>query len=200
MPGPRDGFHCDRERLVWTNTVSGLPLLIVQMPDRCHPSSSAPVAPDRPLANGNSHVKFRTQLCRVSKSEGPRLYSGMNSGSADVVPLVASEKNVEACVVSTLFENVYDDCIENPSAQRRRTSRMSALYHESPSLLLSSIVEKAGLIRGVPAAMNGWPSAVVPVGCARFTSPLRHRCAPRDPAYPAVTAVFHPSSRWTLTL
>ena len=59
---------------------------------------------------------------------------------------------------------------------------MKALYHESPSLLLSSIVENAGLIRGVPAAMNGWPSAVVPVGCARLTSPLRHRCAPRDPA------------------
>src|SRR5688572_4056312 len=106
----------------------------------------------------------------------------MNSGSADVVPLVASEKKVEACVVSTLFENVYEDCIENPSAQRRRTSRMKALYQESPSLLLSSIVENAGFTRGVPAAMNGWPSAVVPVGGARLTSPLRSRWTPREPA------------------
>ena len=31
----------------------------------------------------------------------------MNSGSAEVVPLVASEKKVEACVVSSLFERVY---------------------------------------------------------------------------------------------
>ena len=106
----------------------------------------------------------------------------MNSGSADVVPLVASEKNVEACVVSSLFEKVYDDCSDRPWLQRRRTSKRSALYHESPSLLFSSMVENAVLIRGVPAAMNGRPSAVVPVGCARLTSPLRSRCMPREPA------------------
>src|SRR5918999_5346038 len=108
----------------------------------------------------------------------------MNSGSAEVVPLVASEKKVDACVVSSLFERVYDECTPRPWLQRRRTSKISALYHDSPSLLFSSIVEKAGLIRGVPAAMNGRPSAVVPVGCARLTSPLRRRCRPRDPAYP----------------
>src|SRR5687767_15920503 len=106
----------------------------------------------------------------------------MISGSADVVPLVASEKKVEAWVVSSLFENVYDECTDRPSLRRRRTSNISALYHESPSLLLSSMVENAGLARGVMGAMNGRPSAVVPVGRARFTSPLRSRCSPRDPA------------------
>src|SRR5687768_2782718 len=99
----------------------------------------------------------------------------MNSGSADVVPLVASEKNVDACVVSTLFDSVYDDCSDSPSAHRRRTSTINALYQDSPSLLFSSIVENAVLMRGVLAAMNGRPSAVVPVGCARLTSPLRSR-------------------------
>ena len=34
----------------------------------------------------------------------------MYSGNAVVVPLVASEKNVDACVVSSLFDKVYDDC------------------------------------------------------------------------------------------
>src|SRR5687767_12714904 len=106
----------------------------------------------------------------------------MNSGNADVVPFVASEKNVDACVVSTLFDHVYEDCSEKPSAHLRRTSKINALYHDSPSLLFNSMVEKAGLIRGVPAAMNGCPSAVVPVGWARFTSPLRSRWRPRDPA------------------
>src|SRR5687768_3226856 len=106
----------------------------------------------------------------------------MNSGRAEVVPFVASEKNVDACVVSSLFDQVYDECTERPWLHRRRTSKISALYHESPSLLFNSIVEKAGLIRGVFAAMKGRPSVVVPVGCARLTSPLRSRCWPRDPA------------------
>src|ERR671914_135483 len=97
----------------------------------------------------------------------------MNSGSADVVPLVASEKNVDAWVVSSLFENVYDDCTDSPWVRRRRASMMSALYQESPSLLFNSIVENAVFMRGVPAAMNGRPSDVIPVGCARLTSPLR---------------------------
>ena len=49
-------------------------------------------------------------------------------------------------MVSSLFENVYDDCSDRPWLQRRRTSKMSALYHESPSLLFSSMVENAVLI------------------------------------------------------
>ena len=83
----------------------------------------------------------------------------MNSGNADVVPLVASEKNVDACVVSSLFDSVYDDCSEKPPRQRRRSSTMSALYQESPSLLFSSMVENAVFGRGVPAGKNGVPSA-----------------------------------------
>ena len=66
---------------------------------------------------------------------------GTNSGSADVVPLVASEKNVEACVVSSLFENV---------GRLRREPLAPAAAHlggrvmpESPSLLFSSMVENA---------------------------------------------------------
>src|SRR6188508_3234441 len=105
----------------------------------------------------------------------------MNSGIADVVPFVASEKNVDACVVSSLLENVYDDWNAKPAARRRRTSTMSALYHDSPSLLFSSIVEKAVFWRGVPAGMKSVPSGSV-TGRARLTSPLRKRCSPRDPA------------------
>jgi hypothetical protein len=47
---------------------------------------------------------------------------------------VASEKNVEACVVSMFRENVYDDWKLKPFFQRRRTSTSKALYHELPSL------------------------------------------------------------------
>ena len=38
-----------------------------------------------------------------------------------VVPLVESEKNVDAWVVSMLRENVYDDCAENPLLNRLRS-------------------------------------------------------------------------------
>src|SRR4029453_18823164 len=107
MPGPRDGFHCDRDRLVVTNTVNGLPLRWVQMPERCHPPRIMRAAPGAE-GPGSIQVKFRTQLWRTSKSDGPLLYPATNSGSADVVPLGASEKNVNACVVSSLLENVYD--------------------------------------------------------------------------------------------
>src|SRR6059036_3496912 len=82
----------------------------------------------------------------------------MNSGIADVVPLVASEKKVDAWVVSSLREKVYDDWIVSP-ATRCRISRISARYHESPSLLLSSIVPNAVFCRGVPTGMNSVPSA-----------------------------------------
>ena len=74
----------------------------------------------------------------------------MYSGKAVVVPLVASEKKVDAWVVSSLFESVYEDWNENPALKRLRTSKISALYQDSPSLLFSSIVEKAELGRGVP--------------------------------------------------
>src|SRR5690606_2749163 len=105
----------------------------------------------------------------------------MYSGNAVVVPLVASEKNVEACVVSSLFENVYDDCTEKPPANRFRMSTMKALYQDSPSLLFSSIVENAGFGLGVPAGMKTVPSGSV-TGRAVLTSLLRSRWRPREPA------------------
>ena len=75
----------------------------------------------------------------------------MYSGNADVVPLVASEKNVDACVVSSrVATSVYDDWNETPFDQRRRRSTMSALYQESPSLLFSSMVVHAVFCRGAP--------------------------------------------------
>src|SRR5687767_8724410 len=123
----------------------------------------------------------------------------MYSGMADVVPLVASEKNVEACVVSSLFDSVYEDCSATPLLHRRRTSKMNALYQESPSLLFNSIVENAVFCLGVLAGTNGVPSGRN-VGSAVLTSLLRSRCFPREPAYPTVTAVRHHSSRCTLTL
>src|SRR5687768_14159200 len=104
----------------------------------------------------------------------------MNSGNAEVVPLVASEKNVDACVVSSAFDHVYDDCAMKPAAQRRRASTISARYHESPSELLSSIVVQAGFMRVPPAGKKGRPSAPV-VGVAVFRSLLRNGCSPRDP-------------------
>ena len=73
MPGPRDGFHCERERFAVTNTVSGCPLRIVQMPDTCQPAASARATGDAFFANGSSQLKLSTQLCRVSKSDGPLL-------------------------------------------------------------------------------------------------------------------------------
>src|SRR5690349_16793388 len=105
----------------------------------------------------------------------------MNSGNATVVPLVASEKKVDACVVSVLRDQVYDDCHDKPLRHERRASTRSARYHESPSLLFSSIVPHAGLGRGRPAAKNGRPSAPVD-GVGTLTSVLRYRCAPREPA------------------
>src|SRR5688572_26716671 len=105
----------------------------------------------------------------------------MNSGNAEVVPLVASEKNVDACVVSSDFAQVYDDWNMKPLDHRRRASTISARYHESPSELLSSIVVHASFIRAAPMGKNGRPSAPV-VGAAVLTSLLRRRCSPRAPA------------------
>ena len=85
----------------------------------------------------------------------------MYSGNAVVVPLVASEKKVEACVVSSLFESVYEAWTANPLLNRLRTSTISALYQDSPSLLFSSMVENAVFGRGVPAGMKTVPSARV---------------------------------------
>ena len=67
-----------------------------------------------------------------------------------VVPFVESEKNVDACVVSSLFESVYDDCDRQPALKRLRTSKIRALYQDSPSLLFSSIAENAGFGRACP--------------------------------------------------
>ena len=68
----------------------------------------------------------------------------MNSGNADVVPLVASEKNVDACVVSSDFDHVYDDWnMTAVATSGGATSTMSARYQESPSELLSSMVVHA---------------------------------------------------------
>src|SRR5688572_14315913 len=105
----------------------------------------------------------------------------MNSGNAEVVPLVASEKNVEACVVSSDLDHVYADWNISPLDHRRRASRMSARYQESPSEVLASIVVHAVFMRGRLAAKNGRPSAPT-AGVAVLTSLLRSRCRPRDPA------------------
>src|SRR5262245_33650977 len=105
----------------------------------------------------------------------------MYSGNAEVVPLVASEKNVEACVVSSESDQVYDDCTLKPFDQRRRRSTMTEVYQLLPSELLSSMVDHALFGRGVPAGMNTVPSPRR-VGTAVFTSLLRSRCLPRDPA------------------
>src|SRR5688572_28611092 len=105
----------------------------------------------------------------------------MNSGNAEVVPLVASEKKVEACVVSSESDQVYDACTDQPLANRRRASTMNAVYQESPSEVFASIVVHAVFRRGAPAGKNGWLSAPI-VGTAVLRSPLRSRCNPRDPA------------------
>ena len=91
-----------------------------------------------------------------------------------MVPLVASEKKVEACVVSMLREKVYDDWNPRPRVVRRRTSNRNALYQESPSLVFSSMVVKAGFGRGAPAAKNCVPSSRS-TGVGTLTSPLRSR-------------------------
>ena len=96
----------------------------------------------------------------------------MISGNATVVPLVESEKNVDACVVSSVRDQVYDDWSDRPSRHVRRNSTISARYLESPSLLFSSMVPKLRLGRGSPAAKNGRPSAPI-VGVGMFTSVLR---------------------------
>src|SRR6187402_717746 len=105
----------------------------------------------------------------------------MNSGNAEVVPLVASEKNVDACVVSSESDQVYEPSNENPPARRRRTSTMNAEYHESPSEVFASIVVHAVLMRGSPAAKNGIPSAPI-AGAAVLRSLLLNRWSPREPA------------------
>src|SRR5688572_22905515 len=105
----------------------------------------------------------------------------MNSGNAVVVPLVASEKNVEACVVSSESDHVYEPWNDQPAESRRRTSTMNALYQESPSDVFASIVVQAVLMRGRFAAKNGWPSAPM-LGAAVLRSLLRNRFMPREPA------------------
>ena len=76
----------------------------------------------------------------------------MNSGIADVVAVVESEKNVEFCVVSSDRDHVYDDCSCQPRLQRLRMSTMSARYQESPSLLFTSTAEKRGFGRTIGPA------------------------------------------------
>ena len=44
MPGPSEGCHCERERLFCTNTVKGLPLRTLTMPDKRQPPRIAPAA------------------------------------------------------------------------------------------------------------------------------------------------------------
>ena len=98
----------------------------------------------------------------------------MYSGNAEVVPLVASEKNVEACVVSCESDHVYEAWNDQPSANRRRTSTIRALYQESPSEVLASIVVHAVFCLSPPTGKNGRPSAPV-VGTAVLRSLLRSR-------------------------
>src|SRR5918993_3957263 len=86
-----------------------------------------------------------------------------------------------------------------PALKRLRTSTISALYQDSPSLLFSSMVENAVFGRGVPFGMNTVPSVSV-VGGAVLMSLLRSRCFPREPAYPTITDVFCQNSSWTFML
>jgi hypothetical protein len=86
--------------------------------------------------------------------------------------LVESEKNVDACVVSSVRDHVYADCSESPPCQVRRNSTSSERYQESPSLLFSSIVPKLRFGRGSPAAKNGRPSGPGD-GAGMLTSVLR---------------------------
>ena len=97
------------------------------------------------------------------------------------MPLVASEKNVDACVVSSVLDSVYDDWTERPWLQLRRTSTMSALYQLSPSLLFSSIVPKLR-VRTRQAGGEEQPAVGAGVGVGMLMSVLRNRCVPRDPA------------------
>src|SRR6266540_1865251 len=100
---------------------------------------------------------------------------------ADTVPLVASEKNVEDCVVSMFLANVYDDWKCSPRLQRLRISKMPALYQELPSPFFSSMVEKLGLGRGVVAGGNSSVPSGMRCGVGTFTSALRHKWTPRVP-------------------
>src|SRR5918993_1873408 len=122
----------------------------------------------------------------------------MYSGNAEVVPLVASEKNVDACVVSSESAQVYEDWNDRPLDQRRRRSTTNARYQESPSELFNSMVVHAVFWRRPPTGKNGRPSAPV-VGVAVFTSLLRISCIPREPAYPSVNAVLPQNSRCKFT-
>jgi hypothetical protein len=69
---------------------------------------------------------------------------------------------------------VYEDWKLRPFAAARRTSTMSALYQDRPSLLLSSMVEKAGFGRAAVGAWNGVPSGSV-CGTGTLASVLRSR-------------------------
>ena len=72
--GARDGDHCDRERLAGTKTVSGWPLPHRPIPDELPVAEQAPGhAADGLARTGRPRVRLTTQLCRVSKSDGPLL-------------------------------------------------------------------------------------------------------------------------------
>src|SRR4029453_3136333 len=106
MPGPSDGCPCERARLFCTNTVSGYPLRTVAIAATRHPDSTAPGTPWRPRPHGMSQLTLLTQLGATWKPEGPRLFPGAYSGRPDGGPLVPSEKNVDACVVSSELDQV----------------------------------------------------------------------------------------------
>ena len=97
------------------------------------------------------------------------------------MPFVASEKKVEAWVVSMLRENVYETWKPRPRLEARRSSATIALYQESPSLVLVSMAEKDRLGRGEPAAKKSDPSGSS-VGVGTLASVFRSRFFPRAPA------------------
>ena len=84
----------------------------------------------------------------------------MNSGNADVVPLVASEKNVDACVVSSVFDSVYDDWNDEAAAPAAaQVDDQRVVPGVAVAALQLDRREAPCSGRGVPAGMNGVPSA-----------------------------------------
>ncbi len=106
----------------------------------------------------------------------------MNSGIAEVVAVVESEKNVEFCVVSSAFDHVYDDCSCRPRLQRLRTSMIERLVPGSRrrSTSLRS-PRNCGSAAGGPSDRTACRRRASSAS-ARSRSELRQRCRPRDPA------------------
>ena len=191
MPGPRDGFHCERDRFAVTNTVSGWPLRIVQMPERFQPPSSARRRPRSAPARTAGPRTRSSPSCGGRRSPtGPCCSRGCTPASRTSCRWSRPRRRSTPASCPRSSRTCRTTAAERPPLQRRRTSKMSALYQESPSLLFSSMVENAVFWRGVPAGMNGVPSAWIDrqrgvdvvaaqqVHAARSGVADRHRGAP----------------------